>query len=73
VSDEDHVEMRRRFAEEELLQKAGFSSSRRTDTLFSAGPDAPPAMGGAGSQASRWAHELLGAAIRSATKRGPRK
>jgi hypothetical protein len=24
VSDEDHVEMRRRFAEEELLQEAGF-------------------------------------------------
>jgi len=24
VSDEDHVEMRRRFAEEELLQGAGF-------------------------------------------------
>ena len=24
MSDEDHVEMRRRFAEEELLQKAGF-------------------------------------------------
>ena len=24
MSDEDHVEMRRRFAEEELLQEAGF-------------------------------------------------
>jgi hypothetical protein len=24
VSDEDHIEMRRRFAEEELLQEAGF-------------------------------------------------
>jgi hypothetical protein len=24
VSDEDHIEMRRRFAEEELLQGAGF-------------------------------------------------
>ena len=24
MSDEDHIEMRRRFAEEELLQEAGF-------------------------------------------------
>jgi hypothetical protein len=24
VSDEDHIEMRRRFAEEELLQEAGY-------------------------------------------------
>jgi hypothetical protein len=24
VSDEDHIEMRRRFAEEQLLQEAGF-------------------------------------------------
>jgi hypothetical protein len=45
-------------------------SSRRTDNLFSAGPDAPPAVGGAGAQASRWANEVLGAAIRSATKGG---
>jgi hypothetical protein len=27
VSDEDHIEMRRRFAEEELLQEAGYESA----------------------------------------------